>query len=198
MCGRFNLLSDEDEQEMRAIVEAIDRRYNGKPELALMARKEVYPTNIVPVIANNKRLEPKAFLMKWGFAHFSGTGVIINTRSETAMDKPMFRKSLMERRCVIPASNYYEWDRSGAQKIKYAIRTKGQRMIYMAGIYRLEENSPLPVFSILTREGTPDVAFHPRMPLILPPQDIEQWLQPNARIEQVMSTAQTHMDCIAI
>ncbi len=69
---------------------------------------------------------------------------------------------MLWRRCLIPASGYYEWEKRGKEKIKYAIRPEGARLLYMAGIYRIEKGAP--VFTILTREVALGIAFiHDRM-----------------------------------
>ena len=115
------------------------------------------PTDVAPVIANNRARMIKPFLMQWGFSGFkSDARPVINTRSETALEKNMFREPLLERRCLIPASHYFEWHAQGRSKIKHAIKTV-EPMIYMAGIYRFEPNRSLPVFSILTKKATPDI-----------------------------------------
>ena len=60
--------------------------------------------------------------MKWGYSGYGNK--VINARSETAFEKPMFRKSMQERRCLLPASGYYEWRRTpsgGKSKQKYAL-----------------------------------------------------------------------------
>lgn len=196
MCGRFHLISEEDEREMRVILEEIENRYKDKPELSAMQTGEIFPTHIVPVLASNKKLEPAAFLMKWGFAPFQKGGrPVINARRETALDKPMFRKPLLERRCVIPASHYYEWEKQGATKVRHAIRPMGQNILYMAGLYRIEEEQALPVFTILTRPAAPDIAFiHDRMPVILFPDQREAWLRPDADVRGIMEHSQEQMN----
>ena len=82
-------------------------------------------------------MSPAVFAMKWGYKLPSGQ-VIINARSETAAEKPLFREGLRHRRCVVPATNYFEWDKRGAEKIKYAINLEDEPVLYMAGIYRVE------------------------------------------------------------
>ena len=133
---------------------------------------EIYPTNIVPILTSQG---PE--LMKWGYSGYRNR--IINARSETAMDKAMFRRSLMERRCLVPASGYYEWQRTrGGSKSgeKYAFYRPG-KPLSMAGLWRTEQNGRLPVFVILTRQATPDLSgIHDRMPVILPEGAKELWL----------------------
>ena len=117
--------------------------------------------------------------MRWGFTRYDGKGSIINARSETVTEKPMFQKAMRERKCLIPASWYFEWKAIGAgKKQKHAISLPGQNAIYMAGIYREEKDIDLPVFVILTREASASVSsVHNRMPVILPKAIHPLWFQ---------------------
>lgn len=128
--------------------------------------------------------------MRWGYSGYKNQ--IINARSETAAEKPMFRKSLLERRCLIPASGYYEWKRteSGSKsKQKYALYCPS-RPIYMAGLWRQEQGEALPVFVILTREAAPAIAnIHDRMPVILPDGTRQDWLSAGADPGSLMMQA---------
>jgi putative SOS response-associated peptidase YedK len=140
-----------------------------KDAIASVKVGEICPTDKAPVIASSAKLNIRAFGMKWGYA--SGKSLVFNARSETAAAKPMFKESLELRRCLVPANLYYEWQKS--TRAKYAISS--DHMIYMAGLYRLEADGPH--FTILTRDSSPELAFiHPRMPLILPPSCLDQWL----------------------
>ena len=77
---------------------------------------------------------PTPFAMQWGYTMLDRKR-IINARSETASEKPMFKDGMLQRRCLIPASHYFEWEKREAKKIKYAIRPEGAKLLYMAGIY---------------------------------------------------------------
>ena len=190
MCGRYFIETDQDNEEMRRIIEQLNRRYKDSPERAQMSTGEVLPTAIVPVFANSRALKPTVFLMRWGFSHFDGGGVIINARSETAMEKAIFKKSMQERRCIIPSSGYYEWQRTDKVKQKYAIRAEGDRLTYMAGIYRKEEGEKLPTFTILTRDAAPSISFiHNRMPVLLSSDARKEWLDPDADVDAILSLA---------
>ena len=190
MCGRYQLTTEESIQEIQEIVAEINRRYMDKPILSQMKLGEIRPTDIVPVIANSKSFEPKPFLMQWGFSGFSvDNKPIINARSETAVEKNVFRKPLLERRCLIPASHYYEWEKKVNFRVKHAIKTT-EPMIYMAGIYRFEESKPLPTFAILTRQALPNISYiHDRMPIILPSTHISDWLCPNTDVLALISAS---------
>lgn len=130
--------------------------------------------------------------MKWGYSLPDGK-LIINARSETAAEKPLFRDGMFNRRCLVPATNYFEWEKRGKEKVKYAIRPSGNSMLYMAGIYRIENGRP--VFSILTREPAEQIAFiHDRMPVILPDAEKDHWLDLRNPAFEVLHYASLEMD----
>lgn len=190
MCGRYYIQADEDMgRELRAILAEVERRQGNSEAHAAMKVGEIFPSNIVPVIGAEG-----ASLMKWGYSGYKNR--VINARSETAFEKPMFRRSMMERRCLIPASGYYEWRRTpsgGKSKQKYALYRPG-RPIYMAGLWRMEQGETLPVFVILTREAGPGIAeIHDRMPVILPEGAREAWTAPQADAGRLMEQAVREM-----
>ena len=96
------------------------------------------------------------------------------------MGKTIFPGELWEkRRCIIPASWYFEWEHlisnTGQKKTgdKYMIQPNGSSMTWLAGLYRIEDS--LPVFAVLTREPTDELRrIHDRMPLILPKERIDE------------------------
>ena len=172
MCCRFFTGDAEDDEELRAIIDALQRRGGGGAAVA----RDVLPTDTAAVIASSRRLSPGVFAMRWGFSGAGGAPVI-NARSETAHERPMFAESMASRRCLIPAGWYYEWERRGRERVRYAIRPEEAGLMYMAGLYRLTPAGAQ--FTILTRGAAPDIAFiHPRMPVILPRDALADWIDP--------------------
>jgi putative SOS response-associated peptidase YedK len=170
MCGRYFISTEQDETEIIGIIEEVKDRYKNSPILLAMKTGEIYPTDIVPVITADSKA-----LMKWGFTRFDGKGQIINARLETVPEKPMFCKLLIEQRCLVPASWFFEWEKRGTKKHKYAIGLR--ETLFMAGLYHLERDIPVPTFVILTRPAAPDIAFiHDRMPVILTKGMHKAWL----------------------
>ncbi|MDL2218097.1 SOS response-associated peptidase [Christensenellaceae bacterium OttesenSCG-928-M15] len=171
MCGRYYI--EIEEPEMRDILHAVERNLGNTAQHAAMKMGEIFPTNIVPVQAADLGYT----LMKWGFSRYDGKGQVINARSETASEKPMFRTSLLESRCIVPASYYFEWEKVGTKKIKYSFRMPDAGLLYLAGLYRVEQNSEVPVFTILTRDAAPQLMqIHHRMPVIIPKSSANAWL----------------------
>ncbi len=192
MCGRFYVDKEIPIEELKEIIAEVNRIIQSNPEYEQikMPLGEIYPTNIVPVIALDKQHIATPCPMQWGFAKFDGKGQIINARSESALEKPMFRKPMLERRCLIPATNYFEWEKQGTKKIKHTLKDPVSQAIYMAGIYRYEQEKKLPVFVILTRDAAPGIRYiHDRMPVILPKEAREAWLSDSADITGILSTA---------
>ena len=196
MCGRYYIDTDGNIAEMMKILEDIGRRFRGTPEYQSMRLGEIYPTYVVPVIANSKTMHTMPFLMKWGFSCPGRKGQLINARSETVLEKPTFRSAVLEHRCLIPAIQYFEWEKHSVQHTKYAIKTAGEPMIYMAGLYRYEESSKIPVFVILTREAAAEISFiHDRMPVILPREAQREWLSPQGDIRGILHEPAAHLVC---
>lgn len=186
MCGRYYIDAEDLSEQLRDIIRQVHERVQDTQEHAQMKLGEIYPTNLAPVIRGEAR---EAVLMRWGYAGFKSR--VINARSETALEKPMFRPSMMERRCLIPASGYYEWRRINGRKgaDKYALTRPGGTL-FMAGLWREERGSGQPVFVILTRQAAPGVAFlHERMPVLLEGAGAGLWLSRAGRFVEALEQA---------
>lgn len=196
MCGRFFVPEEISGDEfLEAMLEEATARLTAMTGEKQVARGEVLPSATVAALARGRNGSVGAYPMRWGFRRHDGKGLIINTRSETALQKPMFRPSMMERRCLIPADRYFEWEKRGKEKTKYAIRPKRSGMIYLAGIYRFEEDQKLPVLSILTREPAPEIAFiHDRMPVIFTGGNHGEWLSRGADPEELLRLCEQEME----
>lgn len=193
MCGRYFIDGDDLPEELERILEELNRK--NTPE-NLKTSGEIFPSDVVPVLANSRRQDVQPFAMRWGYS-FPGGRPVINARAETAAEKPLFRDGMRQRRCLILASSYFEWERRGGQKIKYAIHPAGAEMLYLAGIYHLEnhDGAVVPSFTILTRSAAPEIAFiHDRMPVILPPDCARDWLKVENRAEEVLRCALQEME----
>lgn len=188
MCGRFYIETDDTPDELIALINHAELKARRNDPAFAIPRGEIRPGDHAAVIARSRALNKSVFPMQWGFR--MDKRLIINARSETAAQKPTFRASMKERRCVIPVSAYFEWDHRCKPLVKYRFEHPGSPVMYLAGLYRLEEAAPLPAFTILTRDAAQDIAcFHDRMPVILPPQMVDDWLQPAVDPHAVMNSA---------
>ena len=172
MCGRYHL--DADARELAGIISELNRReekHGGdKP---LKTSGDLYPGDRVPVLCRGRSGGIGAFAMEWGY-RMDGR-LLINARLETAAQKPTFRDGMLNRRCLMPMSAYYEWEKRGNDRVKYRIAPKAEGLRCLAGIYRLEETGP--VCTVLTMEAAQELRFiHDRMPVLVPYVAGEAWL----------------------
>ena len=181
MCGRYNFSKESNSEMVQAVLKNLQSRQ------IEVKTGEVNPGDVAAVIASNRKLEPQAFGMKWGYKLPDGK-LIFNARSETAAQKAMFADGMCQRRCLIPADCYYEWQKTGQEKQKYQITPTDANGFFIAGIYRIEQR--FPVFSILTKEPVESIAFiHNRMPVILPEEIIQDWLNPQYHGQEILNDA---------
>ena len=164
----------------------------GRP---VITQGEVKPTDIAPVIASNSKGLRSAFPMIFGFRQSDRDNTkrsqpLLNARVETADTKPTFKECWQRRRCIVPASWYFEWEHlirpDGTKKAgdKYAIQPAGATVTWLAGLYRIENGYPF--FVILTRSPVGELSkIHDRMPLILPENVIADWINPSSPADTV-------------
>ena len=182
MCGRYKIEDRIPEERLTELVfQAL--RIAGKMKVEMKASGEIRPTDIAPVIAPSSRDRTLgAFPMQWGFTHPKRGMLVFNTRMETAQEREMFAGSVNDRRCLVPASLYYEWKKiDPKKKERYAFRAEDGSPLYMAGLYiRTSDQHRLPCFTILTQDAEKTIRdLHPRMPVLVPYSRAEEWLSPD-------------------
>ena len=181
MCGRYNFSKNSSSPMVQKVLENLQDR---QVEVKI---GEVNPGDVAAVIASNRKLEPQAFGMKWGYKLPDGK-LIFNARSETAAQKAMFADGMRQRRCLIPADCYYEWQKTAQGKQKYQLAPSNANGFFLAGIYRIEQGSA--VFSVLTKEPVESITFiHHRMPVILPKEAMSDWLNPRYNGIEILNAA---------
>ncbi len=197
MCGRYSVFDEESILEMRRIIHEVESQFSpAEPDavqgsfapdgsvsfdLSPIKKGEIAPTDSAPVFMPLPDLSGyRAVPMRWGFPKpGGGRGVIFNARSETAGSLPIFRRSLRERRVVVPSTGFFEWDKIGGTRTRYLFRPVGKEMLYMAGIFNLFSDGfgEYAAFVILTRPAEGVIArFHHRMPVVLDETRITDWL----------------------
>lgn len=176
MCGRYYI--EIEEKELQHIIAEVNKNMKEYPEqMTIKTSGEIFPTDIVPVQIGIHEYQA----MKWGFSNFNGKP-LINARSETALEKPTFKQAMLKHRCLIPASGYYEWQKSGENKLKYKFFLPGGP-IYFAGCYRREQGSLLDNFVILTRQAAKGIInIHNRMPVIIEKRYCATWLHDDVNV----------------
>lgn len=179
MCGRYTLTVS----ELTTYFSDLEIRVD------LLPRYNIAPTQDVPVIRaheGHRLLVP----MRWGLVPQwkkdpKEGPLLINARGDTVAEKPAFRSALKYRRCLIPADGFFEWlkvGEKGAKKIPYYFRMQDDRPFAFAGLWEHWEGpdgQALNSCTILTTDANAVVAkVHDRMPVILPVEAYDDWLDP--------------------
>jgi len=185
VCGRFE--AGFSKAELEDIVRAAQQGVDADEMTLLKTQGEIKPTDVFPVMTGVETFRP----MSWGF---SGEGIknpIINARSETVLEKPMFRNPILRHRCVVLCDAFYEWKQ---HKEKHIYRMPGGGRMYLAAIWRMERSSNIPRFTILTRDAVGDqLEVHPRIPVVIPPELIYTWIAESAKIQEIIGLAMTEL-----
>ena len=174
MCGRFVI----------ELSPGLVAGFFGLTEIPdLPTRYNVAPTQLVPAIREATDGSRRLSMMRWGlvpsWAKDIGDG-LINARSETVSEKPSFRQTVRRRRCIIPASGFYEWQKVEKLKVPYYLRMVDSSPMPFAGIWEAwcsPDGQVLESCAILTTSANAKVApIHDRMPVILDPAGFSLWL----------------------
>ncbi|KON80643.1 SOS response-associated peptidase [Azoarcus sp. PA01] len=188
MCGRYALydaISRLHEQfgcGIDPLVRDFPPRYNAAP------------TQRLPVIRQLASGERVAHLLRWGlipsWAKDETIGTrLINARGETLAEKASFRNAFKSRRCLVPASGFYEWQKVAGGKQPYFIRPANDRLFAFAGLWerwRKPDGETLDTYVIITTDANDAMGeVHERMPVIVPEEDYDLWLSKDTHPELV-------------
>jgi putative SOS response-associated peptidase YedK len=180
MCGRFTL---------RTPAETISSLFEDLRFPNLPPRYNIAPTQDVTCVRQVHE-DPEVVALRWGLVPFWSKDLkigarMINARSETAATKPSFRAAFKSRRCLVLADGFFEWKKQGKQKQPYYITKRDDAPFCMAGLWEswrakdADESSPVQTCTILTTEANEMMLpLHHRMPVILPEDQFEFWLDP--------------------
>ena len=176
MCGRYGFSLNN--REAAAILRAV-AALEGAEAAESLRRGEVFPTDRVPVLlAGNGRVLPVS--ARWGLSS-QDKKVLINARAETVLQKSRFR-SLMNRRCIVPTTGFYEWD----PERRKGLFTARSSMTWLAGLWEWEGEERR--FVILTTAANAAMAsVHDRMPLVLTEEQGLDWLYDRKKAEALLS-----------
>lgn len=176
MCGRFSLTASGEtiaQQFDLAEVPDIPKHYN------------IAPTQTIAtiVVKNERQYQP----MRWGLIpHWAKDPKIgnrlINARVETVTEKPSFRNLIKQKRCLVIADGYYEWQSQKGRKQPYYFQIGEHQPFAFAGLWDTWRSPDGEIMSctLLTTDASAEVSpVHHRMPVIVPPQAYSQWLDPN-------------------
>lgn len=178
MCGRFAL----------SITPAQFVQLFGCAAPELPARFNITPDSPILIVRTGADGRREAALARWGLlppwsSDAADPARQINARIETAAEKPMFRTTLRRGRCLIPADGFYEWQKRGSGPSQpFFVRLRDGGVMAFAGLWRrsrLADGSELDSCAILTMAAWPAIrGIHHRMPVIVPPERFDVWLDP--------------------
>ena len=181
MCGRYSLI----------FIDDLGNRFRVfNPMIGIRSRFNIAPGNEMPVIVRNDKDAGKndIILMKWGLVprwtrDLRGAKRPINARAETVSEKPSFANLMKNRRCLVPASGFFEWKKEGTKKIPFYLYQPESPLFAFAGLYdqwKDPEENLLMTYTIITVEPNDLVAkIHNRMPAILSRENEDRWLSKN-------------------
>ena len=177
MCGRYTSDSRPGRPGQRFEFDGSDFSYDPGYNIA--------PTESVLTVRNVEGRE--AAFMRWGLIPFWAKDPkigarMINARAETVAEKPAFRNALKKRRCLVLADGYYEWQKTPAGKRPYRIIMRSGEPFAMAGLWETwkdPQGNVVPSCTIITTAANDFLApVHNRMPVILPRESEDLWLEP--------------------
>jgi putative SOS response-associated peptidase YedK len=175
MCGRYVLY---------ASAEKIATRFRTKVQINLTPSYNIAPSQLVPIVREVNESRQLAMLT-WGLVPFWAKAAktayrMINARAETVATKPAFRTAYRQRRCLIPADGFYEWQTGPYGKQPYHIGLKDGDLFAFAGLWERWEGEAGQVLEscaiIVTAANDLLRSIHERMPVILEPKDYALWL----------------------
>jgi putative SOS response-associated peptidase YedK len=180
MCGRYVI---EDYQELSERLVQVPLRYDSD----LRPNWNAAPTQRLPVVVEEEdvwvvKAMHWGLIPKWTKPGQRPKVMPINARSETVAEKPMFKSLVRQRRCIVPANGFYEWEkRATGGKQPWFIHPNEHDLFLFAGLWD-EANAgpdgePIQSFTILTTDANDRMrALHDRMPVILDDETVPDWL----------------------
>lgn len=195
MCGRFNIDLYEENLKAKAIIEEVTK--NNINNYSVITNGDVAPSQFAPILCFNEPTAAFTVLpMKWGF-ETSYNKCIINARSETAHQKPVFGKYTKAGRCLVPCKGFYEWKKANStdkskKSTPYLFTLDKTSLFYMCGLYKKYDDG-IYHFTILTADANKQLAqYHHRMPLpVLDDSLKKRWLVPSDNYTQLLNAVNT-------
>lgn len=187
MCGRYTLIETDRLTERFATINTLD---------GLKPNYNAAPTQTMPVVvANQDKNELK--LMRWGLIPSWAKDLkigyrMINARSEGIETKPSFRHAYKKQRCLVPASGFYEWQKTTGKKVPFYIQPKGAPLFSFAGLWeywKQPDGEGLESYTIITTQANEEMKpYHDRMPVILDQKNEDPWLDANNQDPEFLRT----------
>lgn len=181
MCGRFTQqISWRELRDLYTLsgelpTTGIETKFNGAP------------TQDFVVCRLDEVGERTVAILRWGLVPFwakdkSIGSRLINARAESVHSKPSFRNAFRSRRCLVPASGWFEWIQSGARKQPFYISLAARKPASFAAVWECwdREGEPMETFSIITTAASSQLSnLHHRQPAVVPMRHFDDWLDPS-------------------
>jgi putative SOS response-associated peptidase YedK len=186
MCGRFAVIS---------APEAVRALFGYAETPNFPPRYNIAPTQPIAVVRFTEGRRHFA-LVRWGFIPSwvkdpRTVSLMFNARGETAAEKPAYRNAMKRRRCLVPADGFYEWKRDGDRKRPYWVHPRRRGPIAFAGLWEAwigPNGEEVETAAIVTTAANNALKpLHDRMPVVVPPDAFDLWLDPNADTQMVSS-----------
>lgn len=167
----------------------------------IIARYNIGYSEQVPVIVHDG-LSKSFAVMEWGLIPSWSNKVnnekkLTHARSETILEKPSFRESVRKRRCIIPASSFFDWENKGTHKQPWNISVPEQSVLYIAGIWdrwsHPVSGNVRHTVAVITVNPNEELTFiHDRMPVLLKKEEMERWLNPETLLDDALDMLRTY------
>jgi putative SOS response-associated peptidase YedK len=189
MCGRF---------AVAVTASMIASHFNLSESIEFSPNYNITPSQQIPVIASMDGKRTLSF-MRWGLIPYWAKDEkigyrMINARSETAFEKPAFCSAVMSRRCLIPASGFFEWKKVGKRVQPFYVTVRHQELFSFAGLWETWQKSADEIItscSILTTKANDLVVrIHDRMPVIISPEEYDKWILAGAGVDELKQLLQ--------
>lgn len=183
MCGRYGLTKT---------LNDIKIRFGAAGDFSFEPNYNVCPTHIMPVLVDGpdgRQLKP----MRWGLLPFwakdkKDGAKMINARAETVADKPAYRESFKNRRCIVPASGFYEWKRPEMQPYWFTPNDDFFSFCGLWSSWKSPEGETIDTFTILTTSANDVVGkIHDRMPVAIGDNAIGPWMSSATAVEDLQT-----------
>ena len=177
MCGRFAFYSP---------AEATAALFAADASIAVEPRYNIAPTQYLATIRGTADAGREFVMLRWGLVPFWAKDPaigsrMINARAETVAEKPSFRAAYRQRRCLVLADGFYEWQHAGGAKTPYYISLASGEPFAFAGLWEhwqaKDSAESLQTTALITTAANAFMTtVHDRMPVILQPATADRWL----------------------
>jgi putative SOS response-associated peptidase YedK len=197
MCGRFSVVLKDEDLRAEFNVDA--------PASFLYESYNIAPSQVVPIVHLDEHQQKHLSMMEWGLLPPWAKDIKhmprpINARLETVQTSPLFKPSFQKRRCLIPASGFYEWSDKTTPKQPYYFYEKDHPLFAFAGLWNIweKEAGVMLSFTIITKDAEESVKHvHGRMPFVLNKDHYDPWIY-ESKLPEKSPPLATHSVSLAV